>query len=121
MQPIGHVMLLLALGQDWMQWKGGPPAARVDAPALAEVQQHAGAAKVVVTRTRSIVGAGLKYGVGLDGMDRGSVRTGRHIEFEARAGTPHTIAVRCFGGWSPTMRFDSLQFTPNVGERLFIS
>ncbi|MFD0724896.1 hypothetical protein [Lysobacter brunescens] len=118
LRSIGHVVLLLALGQDWMQWKGGQPAGQPDAPAPAEVQQQDGVATVVVLRTQSLVGAGLKYGVSLDGMDRGQLRTGRHVEFEARAGTPHTVGVKCFGGWSPTMKFDSLQFTAVNGETI---
>jgi hypothetical protein len=117
-RSIGHVVLLLALGQDWMQWKGGQPAAQSQAPDSAGMQQDAGVANVVVLRTQSLVGAGLKYGISLDGMDRGSLWTGRHVEFEAGAGTPHTVGVKCFGGWSPTMKFDSLQFTAANGETI---
>lgn len=118
MQAIGHVMLLLALGQDWMQWKSGQPAAKPEVPVSAEAQQENGVARVVVLRPQAFIGSGLKYGISMDGMDRGRLGVGRHVEFEASAGVSHVMGVKCFGGWSPTMKFDSLHFTATHGETI---
>lgn len=119
MRSIGQVMLLLALGQDWMQWKNGPPAGQPEVPASVEPQQQDGVARVVVLRPQAFIGSGLKYGVSLDGMDRGRLGVGRHVEFEARAGMTHVVGVKCFGGWSPTMKFDSMQFTAAHSETVY--
>ena len=119
MQVIGQVMLLLALGQDWMQWKSGQPAAQPEAPVSADVRQENGVARVVVLRPQAFIGSGLKYGISIDGMDRGRLGVGRHVEFEASAGTTHVMGVKCFGGWSPTMKFDSVQFTAANGETAY--
>jgi hypothetical protein len=119
MRSMGQVMLLLALGQDWMQWKSGQPAGQPELPAAVEAQQQDGVARIVVLRPRAFIGSGMKYGVSLDGMDRGRLGVGRYVEFEAGAGMTHVVGVKCFGGWSPTMKYDSLQFTAANGETVY--
>jgi hypothetical protein len=69
--------------------------------------------KVVVARVSSLIGAPNTYTVALDGKDLFHIRSGEHTEFLVETGE-HSIAVKCFGGWSPTMKEDSRKFAANT-------
>jgi hypothetical protein len=56
------------------------------------------------------VGAANGYTVAVDGKDLYGIGSGEHAVFQAPAGERY-IAVKCFGGWSPTWKEESLKFT----------
>lgn len=65
--------------------------------------------QLVLIRVRSIVGAANSYYVALDGNDVFSIRSGEYTQLPIPPGE-HFVAVKCFGGWSPTWREDSKNF-----------
>ena len=74
------------------------------------VSNEAKAGLVEVIRVSSIVGATNSYKIAFDDRDIISIRTGQHAGFRADPGV-HKIAVKCFGGWSPTWKEAALQVT----------
>jgi len=82
---------------------------------LPAVANATSAGKVVTVRISSIVGAANGYTVALDGKDLYGIGSGEHAEFLVPEGE-HYIAVKCFGGWTPTWRDDSVKFSANPSE-----
>lgn len=78
----------------------------------------ASAGKVVTIRVSSIVGAANGYTVALDGKDLFGIGSGEHAEFLVPEGE-HYIAVKCFGGWTPTWKEDSLKFSAKAADSNF--
>lgn len=85
---------------------------------LPVVGNAASAAKVVTVRISSIVGAANGYTVALDGKDLYGIGSGENAEFNLPEGE-HYIAVKCFGGWSPTWKEDSLKFVARPLETAY--
>jgi len=75
-------------------------------------------AKLVVMRVSSIVGAAATLYVALDGKDIFAIRSGEHTEFKIGSGE-HYIGVKCFGGWTPTMKEQSMLFTALAEKEYF--
>lgn len=82
---------------------------------LPAVANAASAGKVVTVRIGSIVGAANGYTVALDGKDLYGIGSGEHAEFLVPEGE-HYIAVKCFGGWTPTWKEDSVKFLANPSK-----
>ena len=85
---------------------------------LPVVENPTSAGKVVTVRISSIVGAANGYTVALDGNDLYGIGSGEHAEFLVPEGE-HYIAVKCFGGWTPTWKEDSLKFFASASETSF--
>src|ERR687888_540025 len=68
---------------------------------------HAG--KLVVLRTSSLYAVASSYYVTLDGREVFVLRSGEHTTFAVPPG-PHTVGVRCLGGWLPTWKQVSADF-----------
>lgn len=77
---------------------------------LPEVSDSSTAARVMVVRVSSMVGAANGYTVALDGKDIFGIGSGEHAEFSVTPGE-HYLGVKCFGGFTPTWKDDSLRFT----------
>jgi len=73
------------------------------------IDNMAAGGKVVVVRTSNFIGAANTDTVALDGKDLFYIRSGEHTDFVVPTGE-HYIAVKCFGGWSPTWKEDSKKF-----------
>ena len=73
------------------------------------ITDKASAADVLVVRISTFVGAGNGYTIALDGKDLFGIGSGEHARFQVPQGQ-HYIAVKCFGGMSPTWKEDSLKF-----------
>lgn len=56
-----------------------------------------------------MVGAANGYIVALDGKDILGIGSGEHAEFSVTPGE-HYLGVKCFGGFTPTWKEDSLRF-----------
>jgi hypothetical protein len=56
--------------------------------------------------------------VALDGKDIFGIGSGEHAQFAVAPGE-HYIAVKCFGGWSPTWKEESLKFSAAAGASTF--
>lgn len=82
---------------------------------LPAITDPANAAKVVTVRVSSVVGAVNGFTVALDGKDLFGIGSGEHAEFRVPAGE-HYIAVKCFGGWSPTWKEEALRFNVAAGD-----
>ena len=78
--------------------------------------------EVTVIRVSSIVGATNSYKITLNGNDIFGIRSGQYTKFKLNEGEYH-IGVKCFGGWTPTWKEDSLKFnvTPNSNSYFLIS
>lgn len=76
------------------------------------------ASKITVVRISSIVGAVNGYTVALDGKDIFGIGSGEYAEFLVPEGE-HFIAAKCFGGWTPTWKEDSLKFIAKPSEHNF--
>lgn len=85
---------------------------------LPAVADAASAGRVVTIRVNSIVGAANGYIVAFDGMDLYGIGSGEHAEFLVPGGE-HFIAVKCFGGWTPTWKEDSLKFIAKPSENTY--
>jgi len=85
---------------------------------LPEIADSSGAAKVVVVRVSSVIGAaaGVKSDVGP--RCESGLGSGEHAEFRVPAGE-HAIAIGCFGGLVPKWNQESLRFTAQPGASLF--
>ncbi|NRF69033.1 hypothetical protein HLB44_18730 [Aquincola sp. S2] len=82
---------------------------------LPSVPDRVNAAKVVVVRISSFHGAANGYTVALDGKDIFGIGSGEHAEFLVPLGE-HYLAVKCFGGFTPTWKEDSLRFDAKKTE-----
>ena len=76
------------------------------------------AGKLVVIRVSSFVGVTNCYYIALDGKDIFAIRSGQYTEIPVGAGE-HNIAVKCFGGWTPTWKEDSIKFVVSSGNESF--
>lgn len=76
---------------------------------LPEIPERASAGTVVVVRVSSFVGAANGYTVAFDGKDLFGIGSGEYAEFRVPAGV-HYLGVKCFGGFTPTWKEDSLKF-----------
>jgi hypothetical protein len=85
---------------------------------LPSVTDKATAAKVVTVRISSFVGAANGYIVALNGKDLFGIGSGEHAEFFLSPGE-HYITVKCFGGWSPTWKEESLKFDAKALETTY--
>ena len=85
---------------------------------LPNLDENASTAKVVPIRISSLIGAPNTYVVVLDGKDLINIRSGEHAEFLVPTGK-HTIGVKCFGGWSPTWKEDTVDFHAKTNEVLY--
>lgn len=77
---------------------------------LPSVSSGAPSTKLVLIRASNLVGATNSYYVALDGQDVFTIRSGEYTEFPIPSGS-HNITVKCFGGWSPTVKENSTPFT----------
>lgn len=73
---------------------------------------------MVVIRTSNLIGAANPFTIALDGNDLFRIGSGEHATFPVPAGQ-HRIAVKCFGGWTPTMKEDARSFTAAAGAASF--
>lgn len=80
---------------------------------LPVVTDSTASSTLVLIRATNIVGMANSNYVALDGIDVFSIRSGDNTHFAIPAGQ-HTIAVKCFGGWTPTWKEDSKEF---IAER----
>ena len=78
--------------------------------------------EVTVIRISSIVGVTNSYKITLNGNEVFGIRSGQYTKFKLNEGE-HYIGVKCFGGWTPTWKEDSLKFnvTPNSNSYFLIS
>jgi len=82
------------------------------------VTDEKSASKIVVIRISSIVGGANSYVVALDGKDLLKIRSGQHADFKINAGE-HFIAVKCFGGWWPSWKEDSVKFVAKSNQSVY--
>jgi hypothetical protein len=87
---------------------------------LPTVANGARGAKVVAARVSSFVGAANGYTVAVDGKDLFGIGSGEHTEFLVPEGE-HYIAVKCFGGWTPTWKEESLKFSAQASDNSYFS
>ncbi len=66
--------------------------------------------EVVVIRISSVVGVTNSYIITLNGADIFGIRSGQHMKFKVNEGE-YYLGIKCFGGWSPTWKEDSLKFS----------
>ena len=66
--------------------------------------------EVTVIRIHSFFGSANSFIINLNGIDMFAIRSGQHTKFKLNEGE-HYIGVKCFGGWSPTWKGDSLKFS----------
>jgi Protein of unknown function (DUF2846) len=144
MKTITRGVLLFALATDWMRWSDGNPPSAPQPPAAtaaptatpattttttpvaptaptavaAQPAPQAEPATIVVIRTSNIIGVANKYRVMLDGGQRGSLGSGRYLQFQVSAGE-HGVGVSCFGGWTPTWKKDAVKFTAAAGQTYY--
>ncbi|MGB7302139.1 MAG: hypothetical protein WBD34_22685 [Burkholderiaceae bacterium] len=76
------------------------------------------ASKITVVRISSFAGALNGFTVALDGKDIFGIGSGEYAEFFVPKGE-HVITVKCFGGWTPTWKEDSLEFVAKPSEDNF--
>jgi hypothetical protein len=76
------------------------------------------ASKVTVVRISSMLGVANGYTVALDGKDVFGIGSGQYTELLVPEGE-RFIAVKCFGGWSPTWKENSLKFEAKPSDQNF--
>ena len=77
---------------------------------LPKIMDEKRSGEITVIRAKSIVGATNSYIVTLNGADVFAIRSGQYTKFKLSEGE-HYIGIKCFGGWTPTWKEDSLKFT----------
>jgi TonB family protein len=75
---------------------------------------------LVLVRPSNLIGMANSLYIALDGNDVFSIRSGDNTHFAIPAGQ-HTIAVKCFGGWSPTWKEDSKGFSAEPDRASYFS
>ena len=88
-----------------------------DLPAITEGSPSA---TLVLIRPSNVIGMTNSDYVALDGKDVFSIRSGDNTRFAIPPG-PHAVAVKCFGGWSPTWKEDSKAFVAEGGGTSYFS
>jgi len=88
-----------------------------DLPAITEGSPSA---TLVLIRPSDVIGMTNSDYVALDGKDVFSIRSGDNTRFAIPPG-PHAVAVKCFGGWSPTWKEDSKAFVAEGGGTSYFS
>ena len=87
---------------------------------LPTVAERASAGTVVVIRISSFVGSANGYTVAFDGKDLFGIGSGEYAEFRVPPGE-HYLGVKCFGGFTPTWKEDSLKFEAKAnGANYFV-
>jgi hypothetical protein len=94
----------------------GTPSGRIGG--LPAIRASEAAGKVVTIRVSSVIGAGSGYTVAMDGQDLYGIGSGEHAEFPVSEGE-HQITVKCFGGWSPSLKEHSLKFVASPSKTSF--
>lgn len=87
---------------------------------LPVVADSSDSATLVLIRPSNVIGMANSNYVALDGKDVFSIRSGDNTHFAIPSG-PHTITVKCFGGWSPTWKEDSKAFVAQGGATRYFS
>lgn len=82
-----------------------------DLPAITD---SSASTTLVLIRPSNVIGMTNSYYVAFDGKDVFSIRSGENTHFAIPAGS-HTVAVKCFGGWSPTWKEDGKAFVAERG------
>jgi hypothetical protein len=76
------------------------------------------AGKLVLIRSSNLIGAANAYYVALDGKDVFAIRSGENTELKVAEGE-HYVAVKCFGGFTPTWKEESIKFTASPAKANF--
>jgi hypothetical protein len=76
------------------------------------------AGEITVIRASSVAGATNSYVITLNGVDVFGIRSGQYTKFRINEGEHH-IGIKCFGGWSPTWKEESLKFTATPNSSLY--
>ncbi|HVW50065.1 MAG TPA: TonB family protein [Trinickia sp.] len=87
---------------------------------LPAVTDGSASTTLVLIRPSNVIGMTNSYYVAFDGKDVFSIRSGENTHFAIPAGS-HTIAVKCFGGWSPTWKEDGKAFVAERGGITYFS
>lgn len=86
---------------------------------LPDIQDVSSAGDVYVIRESSIVGAAISYAVTVDGSDIFEIGSGQYTKFKLNQGR-HTVGVKCFGGWTPTTKEESIQVAVKANGSSFL-
>lgn len=82
---------------------------------LPTISSNTPSSELYLIRIESFVGGAINYYIALDGKDIFSIRSGNHTIIHVPTGE-HIVAVKCFGGWSPTWKQDSKTFTAEANK-----
>lgn len=82
------------------------------------VTDRSRAGEVTLIRTKNMIGITNSYVISLDNNDIFNIRSGQYTKFELSEGE-HSIAVKCFGGWSPTWKENSLKFLMKPNNKTY--
>lgn len=82
------------------------------------VTNTAESSKVVVVRPSNIVAVAVNWTIAIDGKDVVSIGSGQHIDFAIASGK-HNIAVKWFGGWTPTSKEMMIEFSSEPSETVY--
>ena len=86
---------------------------------LPAIENEKRSGEVTVIRIHSVVGVANYYIINLNGTDMFVIRSGQHTKFKLNEGE-HYIGVKCYGGWSPTWKYELLKFSVTPGSSSFI-
>ncbi|WP_321403852.1 hypothetical protein [Maridesulfovibrio sp.] len=86
---------------------------------LPEIKNVNSAGEVYVIRESSIVGAAISYVVTVDESDIFEIGSGQYTKFKLNQGR-HTIGVKCFGSWTPTIKEESIQVAVKANGSSFL-
>lgn len=74
--------------------------------------------QVTVIRPSAFIGSAGSLTIALDGIEIFHLNNGEYTTFSLSTG-PHTLAVRCFGGWTPTWKEDVIDLTVSPGDHQY--
>lgn len=94
-----RIVLLLAISLS-LAGCGSGRVVEGELPTVANPEQ---VTNVTVIRESSILGVTNSYYLALNDIVVFAIRSGEHTSFELASGR-HEISVRCFGGWTPTLK-----------------
>lgn len=86
---------------------------------LPQIQDVNSAGDVFVIRESSIVGAAMSYVVTVDGNDIFEIGSGQYTKFKLNQGR-YNIGVKCFGGWTPSTKEESVQVAVKANGSSFL-
>jgi hypothetical protein len=85
---------------------------------LPKIADPENAVEITVIRESHFVGSAISYFITLDDKEVFGIRSGEYTRFKVSPGK-HSLAARCFGGFTPTWKESKIEITLQPKEKAY--